>query len=151
VDWFVDRCICEGMRLWGGRVVSLSLSVCAGMNVYLFNGIENWNDLFIRFSITDVCASLDGYCSTVQGLLDWFEVDLGFTKLLFIRFLITDFSLSIHISIHHSIHISIHRAPTHCNTLQHTATHCNTLQLTATHCNTLQHTATHYNTLHHTA
>jgi hypothetical protein len=24
---------------------------------------------------------LDGYCSTVQGLLDWFEVDLGFTKL----------------------------------------------------------------------
>jgi len=20
----------------------------------------------------------DGYCSTVQGLLDWFEVDLGF-------------------------------------------------------------------------
>ena len=26
---------------------------------------------------------LDGYCSTVQGLLDWFEVDLGFTELLF--------------------------------------------------------------------
>ena len=25
------------------------------------------------------CAFLDGYCSTVQGLLDWFEVDLGFT------------------------------------------------------------------------
>jgi len=23
----------------------------------------------------------DGYCSTVQGLLDWFEVDLGFTAL----------------------------------------------------------------------
>jgi len=23
---------------------------------------------------------LDGYCSTVQDLLDWFEVDLGFTK-----------------------------------------------------------------------
>ena len=22
----------------------------------------------------------DGYCSTVQGLLDWFEVDLGFTR-----------------------------------------------------------------------
>ena len=28
---------------------------------------------------------LDGYCSTVQGLPDWFEVDLGFTKLLFIQ------------------------------------------------------------------
>jgi len=27
----------------------------------------------------------DGYCSTVQGLLDWFEVDLGFTELLFIH------------------------------------------------------------------
>jgi len=23
---------------------------------------------------------LDGYCSIVQGLLDWFEVDLGFTS-----------------------------------------------------------------------
>ena len=28
---------------------------------------------------------LDGYCSTVQGLLDWFEVDLGFTELKFIQ------------------------------------------------------------------
>ena len=28
---------------------------------------------------------LDGYSSTVQGLLDWFEVDLGFTKLWFIQ------------------------------------------------------------------
>ena len=25
------------------------------------------------------------YCSTVQGLLDWFEVVLGFTELLFIQ------------------------------------------------------------------
>jgi len=30
-------------------------------------------------------AFLDGYCSTLQGLLDWFEVDLGFTKLSFIQ------------------------------------------------------------------
>ena len=28
---------------------------------------------------------LDGYCSTVQGLLDWFQVDLGFTELSFIQ------------------------------------------------------------------
>jgi len=28
---------------------------------------------------------LDGYCSTLQGLLDWFEVDLGFTELSFIQ------------------------------------------------------------------
>ena len=27
----------------------------------------------------------DGYCSIVQGLLDWFEVDLGFTELSFIQ------------------------------------------------------------------
>ena len=27
----------------------------------------------------------DGYCSTVQGLLDWFEVDFGFTELSFIQ------------------------------------------------------------------
>ena len=27
----------------------------------------------------------DGYCSTVQGLLDWFDVDLGFTELSFIQ------------------------------------------------------------------
>jgi len=31
------------------------------------------------------CTFLDGYCSTVQGLLDWFEMDLGFTELLFIQ------------------------------------------------------------------
>jgi len=30
-------------------------------------------------------AFLDGYCSTVQGLLDWFEVNVGFTELLFIQ------------------------------------------------------------------
>jgi len=28
---------------------------------------------------------VDGYCSTVQGLLDWFEVDLGFTELSLIQ------------------------------------------------------------------
>jgi len=28
---------------------------------------------------------LDGYCSTVQGLLDWFEVDLGIIELSFIQ------------------------------------------------------------------
>jgi len=28
---------------------------------------------------------LDGYCSTVQGLLDWFEVDIGFPELVLFR------------------------------------------------------------------
>jgi len=27
----------------------------------------------------------NGYCTTVQGLLDWFEVDLGFTELSMIQ------------------------------------------------------------------
>ena len=30
-------------------------------------------------------ACHDGYCSTVQGLLDWFEVDLGFPELFLFR------------------------------------------------------------------
>ena len=33
----------------------------------------------------DAPSLLDGYCSTVQGLLDCFELDLGFTELLFIQ------------------------------------------------------------------
>jgi len=35
--------------------------------------------------ITNTHTLRDAYCSTVQGLLDWFEVDLGFTELLFIQ------------------------------------------------------------------
>ena len=34
------------------------------------------------------CTFLDAYCSTVQGLLDWFEVDLGFTELLLIQIIL---------------------------------------------------------------
>ena len=34
---------------------------------------------------TLIFCFFDGYCSTVQGLLDWFEVDLGFTELSFIQ------------------------------------------------------------------
>ena len=43
----------------------------------------------VRASFCGSCARalsfFDGYCSTVQGLLDWFEVDLGFTELSFIQ------------------------------------------------------------------
>ena len=47
-------------------------SITFEANVYLFSRI--------------ICHTFfDGYCSTVQGLLDWFEVDLGSTKLLFIQ------------------------------------------------------------------
>ena len=40
--------------------------------------------LFIVFGAFEYIF-LDGYCSTVQGLLDWFEVDLGFTELSFVQ------------------------------------------------------------------
>ena len=40
--------------------------------------------LYKRVCVQDA-SSLGGNCSTVQGLLDWFEVDLGLTKLLFIQ------------------------------------------------------------------
>jgi len=53
-----------------------------------------WLDVMYRWCIdryelmwhdSSIHSFLDGYCSTVQGLLDWFEVDLGFTELLFIQ------------------------------------------------------------------
>ena len=34
--------------------------------------------LSISFGNNNWVTFFDGYCSTVQGLLDWFEVDLGF-------------------------------------------------------------------------
>ena len=60
-------------------------------------GIRNAHDSFVIWYLVKVFARiheirtysriivLDGYCSTVQGLLDWFEVDLGFTELSFIH------------------------------------------------------------------
>ena len=42
----------------------------------------------LHFSL-QIFTFVDGYCSTVQGLLDWFEVDLGFTELSFM-YLFTD-------------------------------------------------------------
>jgi hypothetical protein len=37
------------------------------------------------FLMGTVHSVLNGYCSTVQGLLDWFEVDLGFPELFLFR------------------------------------------------------------------
>ena len=47
---------------------------------FLIEDVESSRSVVYK---TDIC--LDGYCSTVQGLLDWSEVDLGFTELLFIQ------------------------------------------------------------------
>jgi len=43
------------------------------------------SNISLESHVRDSDIFLDGYCSTVQGLLDWFEVDLGFTELLFIQ------------------------------------------------------------------
>ena len=40
--------------------------------------------MYIIARAIPAAAFLDGYCSTVQGLLDWFEADLGFPELSFI-------------------------------------------------------------------
>ena len=115
--------------------------------------------------ISGSASLLNGYCSTVQGLLDWFEVDLGFAELLFIQIsLCVVCVLQVELSHFVGGPCDVDEIvsclvlggpgrgwtvvlPRHCNTLQYTATHYNTLQHTATHCNTLQHAVTHCNTL----
>ena len=57
--------------------------------------IPTYSRIFLSISLVNIgrlvnieilCACLScGYCSTVQALLDWFEVDLGFTELSFIQ------------------------------------------------------------------
>ena len=63
----------------------------------------------------DSLTFLDGYCSTVQGLIDWFEVDLGFTELLFIQIDLCNMTWS------HVQHDSLTRAIwlIQCNSLTH--------------------------------
>ena len=60
------------------------LFVCGCMSVCV-----KAHSLHDQTSCTHVCVCLhaffDGYCGTVQGLLDWFEADFGFTELLFIQ------------------------------------------------------------------
>ena len=43
-------------------------------NVYIYTYIYTYIHTYMH-------TFLDVYCSTVQDLLDWFEVDLGFTEL----------------------------------------------------------------------
>ena len=74
---------------------------------------------------TDSHISLDGYCSTVQGLLDWFEVDLGFTELSFLQIdmcVLCDFVLYSRVSLSSCPSTETHTTPTRANplTLAHT-------------------------------
>ena len=63
----------------------------------------------------------DGYCSTVQGLLDWFEVDSGFTIYMYIYMYIYVCIYISHVSFTHITHphvpyislIHIHYTSTH--------------------------------------
>jgi len=66
--------------LWQKRpIIKKKSALCAILHMHVYICAC----LFV--CITYVCTFFDGYCSTVQGLLDWFEVDLGFTKLSFIQ------------------------------------------------------------------
>ena len=69
----VYLCVCASVCLCDVLSVCLSLKICVSVCLQI-----------VRVRCV-VRAFLDGYCSTVQGLLDWFEVDLGFTELLFIQ------------------------------------------------------------------
>jgi len=73
-------CGCVFVREWGGSFVCLWVCVCrrVGWQFCVFVGVCLWLEF-------DMCICLDGYCSTVQGLLDWFAVDLGFTELLIVQ------------------------------------------------------------------
>ena len=68
-------CVCVRVfvsYIWKGRVTHMNESCHACKSV-------------ARLDLRHNDIVLDGYCSTVQGLLDWFEVDLRFTELLFIQ------------------------------------------------------------------
>ena len=62
-------CIYVYMYIYVYMHICIYLYICSKISIY----------------IVIMLTLLDGYCSTVQGLLDWFEVDLGFTELLFIQ------------------------------------------------------------------
>ena len=61
---------------------------CVNVYVYVYTCVSVWGVfmcVFIPIAYVFTHIFLDGYCSTVQGLLDWFEVDVGVTKLLLIQ------------------------------------------------------------------
>jgi len=100
------------------------------------------------------CPFLDGYCSTVQGLLDWFEVDLGFTEILFIQVDLCVTCICIHGYLNGIEAPTVPRAPAHspacaccgaarahrvsCSVLQSGAVCCSVLQCAAVCCSVLQ-------------
>jgi len=62
----------------------IHIYMCIYMHMYIFMSIYSC-PYSPNVKPFDESSFLDGYCSTVQGLLDWFEVDWGFSELLFIQ------------------------------------------------------------------
>jgi len=79
--------VCERVRVCVRVCVHVRMCVC----VYVCVSPSRrsvWHEVFgpwYSCSLEVCCTFFDGYCSTVQGLLDWFEVDLGITELSFIQ------------------------------------------------------------------
>ena len=75
--------------IFSGRVASggaLALQPpCATRNTPEYTWNFSPKPYFFHLFGLSLSTFLDGFCSTVQGLLDWFEVDLGFIKLFFIQ------------------------------------------------------------------
>ena len=64
----------------------VGLRMCVYIYVYIYTYCDVGVGVDKRLCIVhELITFFDGYCSTVQGLLDWFEVELGFTELLFIQ------------------------------------------------------------------
>ena len=81
-------------HIWMRRVAHMKAHIWMGHVTYMkahmiythgteANSRRAWCHIYTS-DMTNI-SFFDGYCSTVQGLLDWFEVDLGFTELLFIQ------------------------------------------------------------------
>ena len=97
----------------------MCVRVCVFLIVRIYAKLAIYIPLLSR-KIIIVClhfAVFDGYCSTVQGLLDWVEVDLGFTELLIIQIdlcVMCLFVLYLPVSLSKIIIVCLHFAHTAC-------------------------------------
>ena len=73
------------LRLAQNYVILNSQQYGAHEKVYSWRKIIEFSILNNVVLMRKLFNLLNGYCSTVQGLLDWCEVDLRFTELFFIQ------------------------------------------------------------------
>jgi len=130
-DSLEEQHLCATMSINIAFLVGFDVT-CGYVTSHTNKSSQTSTTWFIQFRLTWVRYVLDRYCRTVQGVLDWFEVDLGFTRLLF-------FQSRLHTHTHTHTHTHIHT---------HTRTHAHTHTLTHTHTHT--HTYTHIHTHTHT-